>query len=84
MPYNGIAVGGLRFKLILAQIEAGNVWLPNDKAWVGDFIEECTAFPNSKYKDMVDTMTQALTRLEKRNIMKTKPISLERISPILV
>ena len=45
-------------------IEAGNVYLPHpDYApWVGDFIEECAAFPNGAHDDQVDAMTQALLR----------------------
>ena len=47
------------------QIEAGNVYLPHPMiyGWVNDFIEEMTNFPNGTYKDQVDTLTQALTRL---------------------
>ena len=43
-------------------IEAGNVYLPHPQMfpWVSDFIEECAAFPNGKYDDQVDAMTQAL------------------------
>jgi predicted phage terminase large subunit-like protein len=43
-------------------IEAGNVYLPHPMMfpWVNDFIEECAAFPNGKYDDQVDAMTQAL------------------------
>jgi len=49
------------------QIEAGNVYLPHPMIfnWVGDFLEEVTNFPNSVYKDQVDAMTQALSRLGK-------------------
>ena len=45
-------------------IEAGNVYLPHpDYApWVGDFIEECAAFPNGAHDDHVDAITQALLR----------------------
>ena len=45
-------------------IEASNVYLPHpDYApWVGDFIEECAAFPNGAHDDQVDAMTQALLR----------------------
>ena len=44
--------------------EAGNVYLPHpDYApWVGDFIEECAAFPNGAHDDQVDAMTQAFLR----------------------
>ncbi len=44
-------------------IEAGNVYLPEDAPWVGDFVEECAKFPNGANDDQVDAMTQALIRL---------------------
>jgi predicted phage terminase large subunit-like protein len=46
-------------------IEAGNVYLPAPELapWVGDFVEECAAFPNSKHDDVVDSMSQGLNRL---------------------
>jgi len=46
-------------------IEAGNVHLPEPRfaPWVGDFIEECAAFPNGAHDDQVDAMTQALSYL---------------------
>src|ERR1019366_9383595 len=45
-------------------IEAGNIYLPHPlwAPWVGDFIEECAAFPNGAHDDQVDAMTQALLR----------------------
>jgi phage terminase large subunit-like protein len=33
---------------------------------VGDFVEECAAFPNGRYDDQVDAMSQALLRLTAR------------------
>lgn len=46
-------------------VEAGNVWLPDPTIapWVGDFVEECAAFPNGAHDDQVDAMSQALLRL---------------------
>ena len=46
-------------------VEAGQVWLPAPELapWVGDFIEECAAFPNGSHDDQVDAMSQALNRL---------------------
>jgi predicted phage terminase large subunit-like protein len=45
-------------------IEAGNVYLPHPDCapWIGEFIEECAAFPNGAHDDQVDAMTQALLR----------------------
>ena len=51
-----------RAQAVSPLIEAGNVYLPHPDcaAWVGDFIEECAAFPNGAHDDQVDAMTQAL------------------------
>lgn len=52
-----------RASAVSPAIEAGNVYIPEEADWVYDFIEECSAFPNGKHDDMVDSMTQALNRL---------------------
>lgn len=46
-------------------IESGNVYLPAPElaGWVGDFVEECSSFPNGVNDDQVDAMTQALAKL---------------------
>lgn len=52
-----------RVQAILGAIESGNVHLPKNKRFTGDFIEECSAFPNAAHDDQVDAMSQALNRL---------------------
>lgn len=52
-----------RVNAVCGVIEAGNVYLPKDKDFVGDFIEECTSFPRGRNDDQVDCMSQALSRL---------------------
>lgn len=54
-----------RAHAVTPQAEAGNVYLPHPAIalWVNELIEEAAAFPNSAYKDQVDTLTQALSRL---------------------
>lgn len=44
-------------------VEGGNVYLPNNTGWVGDFINECAAFPHGSHDDMVDAASQALLRM---------------------
>lgn len=44
-------------------IEAGRVYIPLNAAWLGAFMQEVLTFPNSQYKDQVDSMTQALNYL---------------------
>jgi predicted phage terminase large subunit-like protein len=48
-----------------AEIEAGNVYLPDPSIapWVHDYIEELAAFPLGPYDDQVDATSQALADL---------------------
>jgi predicted phage terminase large subunit-like protein len=50
---------------VSAQIEAGNVYLPEPGTapWVNELIEECAMFPQGAHDDQVDALTQALVRL---------------------
>lgn len=51
-----------RANAVSGAIESGNVWLPKFAPFTGDFVEECSAFPNGAHDDQVDCMTQALNR----------------------
>lgn len=57
-----------RANAVSPYVEAGNVYLPHPAIapWVDRFIEECATFPNGKYDDQVDQMTQALIRMHTR------------------
>jgi predicted phage terminase large subunit-like protein len=52
----------------------GNVWLPHPEIapWIETFIEELIAFPAAVNDDQVDAMTQALTHLRGKNIMRLR------------
>jgi len=59
-----------RVRYITPLIEGGRVWLPAqspnyDKllSFADEFYEAVASFPNSESRDLVDTMTQALTKL---------------------
>jgi len=64
-----------RAPAISPQVESGNVYLPHPAIapWVESFIDECGSFPNGKYDDQVDQMTQALNRLRGLGIMPGPP-----------
>jgi len=61
-----------RAQAVSAIIEAGNVWLPdpNMSPWVGDFVEECVAFPNGAFDDQLDAMTQAIVYMRERAVFQ--------------
>jgi predicted phage terminase large subunit-like protein len=52
-------------------LEAGNIWLPNPRvhgrevpgrAWVDDFLHQCSVFPSGAHDDDVDAFTQLVAR----------------------
>ena len=57
-----------RVNAVSPAIEAGNAYLPRDRAFTGEFIDQCASFPNGKHDDMVDAMSQALARLIFTNV----------------
>jgi predicted phage terminase large subunit-like protein len=61
-----------RAQAVSPQVESGNVYLPHPAIapWVEAFVEECATFPNGKYDDQVDQMTQALNRLRAMVVFK--------------
>lgn len=63
IPVQPIGSKMARVQAILGAIESGNVYLPKNKRFTADFVEECSAFPNAAHDDQVDAMSQALNRL---------------------
>jgi predicted phage terminase large subunit-like protein len=63
---------------ITAIIEAGRVHLPEEASWLADFENEVAKFPQSKFKDQVDSMTQFLFWFQQR----TRPQITARVTVI--
>ena len=61
-----------RAQAVSPQVESGNVYLPHPSIapWVEAFIEECANFPNGKYDDQSDQMTQALNRMRAMAVVR--------------
>ena len=49
--------------------ESGMIWAP-DETWAEELIEECAAFPNGEFDDLVDSTTQALMRYRQGNFVQ--------------
>ena len=55
-----------RMAVFTPVLEQGQVRIPKDAPWLESFVSECAAFPNGKYDDQVDTMSQMLFALKRR------------------
>lgn len=55
-----------RLSTVSAHIEAGYVHLPKQASWLDEFVLEVLQFPNARYDDQVDSMTQLLGWVRKR------------------
>lgn len=52
-----------RVNAVSAAIESGHVWLPKDAPWLGEYLDQWTAFPAAAHDDMVDSSSQALAHM---------------------
>lgn len=50
-----------------AMIEAGRVFLPHDAPWLPEFISEASGFPNSRFDDQVDALSQLINWVRLRD-----------------
>jgi predicted phage terminase large subunit-like protein len=55
-------------------VESGRVFLPDQAAWLADFLDEVTSFPAAPHDDQVDALSQAL------NYMRESPYEPYRYS----
>lgn len=53
-----------------ADFESGRVLLPRAASWLGEYVQELTAFPGTKYDDQVDSTTQALIHLKDNRALR--------------
>ena len=57
-------------------IQGGNVWLPEQASWLGDYEQEIRSFPKSQFADQVDSTSQYLKwrRQRRQKFVADKPI----------
>lgn len=55
-----------RASAVSAMVEAGNVFLPTQAAWLNDYEMELMTFPNAPHNDQVDSTTQFLNWMRSR------------------
>ena len=60
-----------RLNAIADVFASGKVWAP-DRRWADDVIEEVASFPNGRNDDYVDTLSQALNRVRKGGMVRTR------------
>ena len=60
-----------RLNAISDVFASGRVWAPQ-RRWADEVIEEVAAFPNGRNDDYVDTVSQAINRIRKGGMVKTR------------
>lgn len=55
-----------RAEVAAARAEAGQLWLPEDAPWVGDYVDEHLTFPAGKHDDQVDVTSMAVLEYAER------------------
>lgn len=63
-----------RVARISPMVEAGKVALPQHAAWLAEFEQEITSFPNSPHDDQVDAFSQYLNWVRERQLCGTARI----------
>ena len=64
VPFNPERDKVTRAHSVAPLLESGCVWVPQDKFWAEEVVNQATAFPTGRHDDQVDAMTQALLRLK--------------------
>lgn len=76
LPINPKGDKVARVKAVSYAIEAGNVYIPRNKPWVYEFLQETKKFPRGEHDDQVDAMSQALNYLmHTRNVYHTEVVT---------
>ena len=52
-----------RVNAVSPAIESGHVYVPENAPWLGDYLDQWTAFPAGSHDDMVDSSSQALSHM---------------------
>jgi predicted phage terminase large subunit-like protein len=57
----------MRMHSVTSTIENGFVHLPDETAWLGEYLHELSSFPKGKYDDQADSTSQALDWFKQHN-----------------
>lgn len=68
VPVNPDGSKLVRVSSVSPLVEAKQVNLPSGRAWLDDFLTECTAFPTAPHDDIPDTLAHALRRMRHSDV----------------
>jgi len=63
----------MRMHSVTSTIENGFVHLPDQAAWLAEYLHELTSFPNGKYDDQADSTSQALDWFKQESTNRPDP-----------
>lgn len=80
IPITPLGSKKLRAESVAPEVQAGNIYLPTNAAWVPLFVEEHAVFDNGVHDDQVDMMSQAVSQLTSGMTYDCSPISITQAS----
>jgi phage terminase large subunit-like protein len=72
IPNNAKGSKVVRARAVASYVEAGDVWLNAHGPWLGLFLEEVSGFPQAAHDDQVDAMSQALAKMHKLGVRRSR------------
>ena len=81
LPCNPKGDKTMRAEGVSPIVENGRLFLPSEAAWLGEFKSELLGFPNVRYYDQVDALTQMLEWVRTQD---AQPPPLENAGPELM
>lgn len=66
IPINPDSSKLARTEAVAPQFESGNIFIPENAKYTGDYVEELVSFPNAKHDDQVDATSQAINYMERK------------------
>ena len=72
VPNNARGSKVVRARAVASYVEAGDVHLNGRAPWLGVFLEEVSGFPQSAHDDQVDAMSQALAKMHKLGVRRSR------------
>jgi predicted phage terminase large subunit-like protein len=68
-PHRGTGDKAARLNAVSSMFDEGLIWVLDGPLWAEELIDDVVGFPNMEHDDLVDSMTMALNRFKRGNLV---------------